>query len=207
MKMQIKNYITNDIIFEGRYISLRLALEKNKFILEGAYLRGADLRSADLEGANLRGAYLRGADLRSADLEGANLRGAYLRGAYLEGADLEGADLRSADLEGANLRGANLRGAYLEGAYLRGAYLRGAYLEGAYLRGADLEDKIYLNIKGSKHELYCIGNQIQIGCIVQPIEKWECNYKEKGKNNDYTEKEIEEYYNYIQICKKLNMKV
>jgi hypothetical protein len=127
MKIEITHRFSGNILFEGEFGSLKIALGV-------AVRRGADLGGADLRGANLCGAALRGAYLRSADL-----RGAYLGGAYLGGADLSGAYLGGADLRGAYLRSADLRGAYLRNAYLGGADLRGANLSGAYLGGAITE--------------------------------------------------------------------
>ena len=109
MKIEIKNWWTCSILFEGDFSSLAEAVV-------AAVKKGADLRSANLRGANLRGA-----DLRGADLGGADLRSANLRSADLGSANLRSADFRSADLGGANLRSANLRSANLGGANLGGA--------------------------------------------------------------------------------------
>jgi len=142
-----------------------------------------------------------------------SLEGAYLRGADLEGAYLEGANLRGAYLEGANLRGADLRGAYLRGAYLRGAYLRGADLEGADLEGADFRganlegaklDGCYLTIQGSQHCLIYYNGLLQIGCEIHSLDKWLASYEIIGNDNEYTESQIKEYYNYMKICKELS---
>ena len=51
MKVTIKHRITNAIIIEGDYESIKEALEKNHC----AYLGDADLRGADLRGADLSG--------------------------------------------------------------------------------------------------------------------------------------------------------
>ena len=57
MKIEIKSYITDSILFSGEFGSLKTALET-------ADLRGADLRDADLQRAVLQRAVLQGADLR-----------------------------------------------------------------------------------------------------------------------------------------------
>ena len=106
-------------------------------------------------------------------------------------------NLRVADLRGANLSEANLRGADL-----RVADLSGANLSGADLYGADLS-KIYLHIKGSDYDVYCIGNQIQIGCEIYTITEWEEMADEIEKREKRTKKQIKEYRKYIQICKEL----
>ena len=120
MLIQIKSWLTDKVLFEGRYGDLSQAA------VDAVRIR-ADLHDADLHGADLHGAYLHGAYLRGADLRGADLRGAYLHGAYLRGAYLLGAYLRGADLRGADLRGADLHGAYLRGADLHGADLDSKY--------------------------------------------------------------------------------
>ena len=101
--IQIKARCTNNILFEGKYESLKDcicdAVDKNAD-LRDANLSDADLRDANLSDADLRDANLSGANLRGANLRGANLRGAYLSDADLRGAYLSDADLRDADLEG-----------------------------------------------------------------------------------------------------------
>jgi len=168
----IINRYTQSVLYHSETATTVLEAVKAAF-KEGANLRGAYLRGAYLEGANLRGAYL----------EGANLRGAYLRGAYLEGANLEGA----------NLEGANLRGAYLEGANLRGAYLEGANLRGAYLP----EGMAILQIHGSMHGIVALktpnGIEVRIGCEHHPLGWWQEHYQATGRQNDYTQSQIEEY--------------
>ncbi len=116
-------------------------------------------------------------------------------------ADLRGADLRGADLRGADLRGADLRGADLRGADLRGADLRGADLRGANLRGADLYG--YVLIKGSSYELQYVNGVLKIGCEVYSLEYWLIMYDTIGKENDFTDKQIKEYKNYMDMIKKL----
>ena len=59
MKFEIRNRITNAVMYEVEADSLRQAIERKvgeRANLGGANLRGADLRDADLGGADLRGA-------------------------------------------------------------------------------------------------------------------------------------------------------
>ncbi len=72
--IQIKNWLTGAVIFEGEYPTIKDAVE-------AAVKQGVSLAYADLEGA------LEGADLRGADFRGADLRGASLIGANLEAPD------------------------------------------------------------------------------------------------------------------------
>jgi len=74
--IQIKFYWKDEVIFEGKYESIKDCVE------EAVKLK-ANLREADLWGAHLGGADLRGADLREADLRGADLREANLWGEKL----------------------------------------------------------------------------------------------------------------------------
>lgn len=56
-----------------------------------------------------------------------------------------------------------------------------------------------LYIAGSKYDVYITApNIIKIGCIEYPISKWLENYKEIGRENNFTDKEIKEYGEYIQ---------
>ena len=71
IKIEIKNWLAGDILFE--YLSENNTIKKTvaEAIKSGADLCGADLREADLRGADLCGADLCGADLREA-------KGAYM---------------------------------------------------------------------------------------------------------------------------------
>jgi uncharacterized protein YjbI with pentapeptide repeats len=84
--IQIKNWLTDAVIFEGDYPSIKAAVE-------AAVKQGVSLAYADLEGA-----YLERANLLGANLYGANLEGAYLTYAILTGAILTLANLYDAIL-------------------------------------------------------------------------------------------------------------
>ena len=98
MNIQIKNRISDELIFEQ-------SIEDNtvRATLLAAINSSADLSSADLSSADLSDAHLSGANLRGADLSSANLSSAHLSGAHLIGADLSSANLSDADLSSANL--------------------------------------------------------------------------------------------------------
>jgi hypothetical protein len=145
----------------------------------------ADLRRANLFGANLCGANLCGADLRDADLFGANLCGANLCGADLRDADLRDANLRDADLRRADLRRANLRDADLRDADLR-----------------DAKQKI-ISIKGSRHQIVAIDDDIRIGCQRFTLKKWLSHYPKIGAANGYSEAEIAEYGIYLKAIEQV----
>ena len=106
MKIQIKRYNDNSVLFEGDYETTTdavLAALKSRANLSRADLYGANLSRADLSGANLYGANLSRADLSGANLSGANLSRANLSRANLSGANLSGAELSgvkiSSDIE------------------------------------------------------------------------------------------------------------
>jgi hypothetical protein len=145
-----------------------------------ANLCGANLCDADLCGANLCGA-----NLCDADLCGANLCRANLCGANLCDADLCRANLCRADLCGANLCGANLCDADLCGANLRGA-----------------KQKI-ISIKGSRHQIVAIDDDIHIGCQRFALEKWLSHYPKIGAANGYSEAEIAEYGIYLKAIEQV----
>ena len=76
MKVQIKSWVNDGVLFEGKFGSLQLAIV-------AAVKSRADLFCANLSGANLSRANLSGANLSCANLSGANLSGANLSGANL----------------------------------------------------------------------------------------------------------------------------
>jgi uncharacterized protein YjbI with pentapeptide repeats len=97
-----------------------------------------------------------------------------------------------------DLIGANRR-ADLSGADLSGADLSGADLSGADLSGANLSLPI-ITIVGSRHTFQYVSDNITIGCEFHSIEYWKIMYDVIGRENDYTEAEIEEYHRYIKMC-------
>jgi uncharacterized protein YjbI with pentapeptide repeats len=99
MLIQIRNWKTDEVIFEldKEYISFKDAVEEA--IRQGVDLSYADLRGADLHGAKLKRANLSNADLSGADLRDADLYCANLEDSYLSGADLTGANIKYAWLD------------------------------------------------------------------------------------------------------------
>jgi len=61
-----------------------------------------------------------------------------------------------------------------------------------------------LYIQGTKHSITnCKHGYIQIGCEIHTFDELIKNYKKIGKQYDYTDKEIKEYYEYIKLFKKI----
>ena len=94
--------------------------------------------------------------------------------ADLSGADLSGADLSKADLSGANLYRANL---------------------------SHIEGKRILSFIANKHHAYFVDGILAIGCQSHPIEYWLLNYLTIGKSANYTDKQISDYYKFMEICR------
>ena len=120
----------------------------------------------------------------------------YLFRAYLSGADLSGANL-----SGANLFGANLSRAYLIGANLSEAYLIGANLSEAYLSRVDLSGaKGIIRISGTRHEVLSTTKGIWVGCMTFDFKTWKDEFKQAGMDNNYTQDQIKEYKEYLELC-------
>lgn len=94
MIIQIKNRLTNKIIVEGEYESIKDCLEKN--------------RNKDFTGADLSNMKLYKADLHEMILQNVDFRGSDLRFSKLYGSVLRDADFRGAEIWGSNINGANL---------------------------------------------------------------------------------------------------
>ena len=129
-----------------------------------------------------------------ADLRGADLGGANLREADLSRADLYGANLRGANLRGANLSEANLSGANLYGANLREADLRGANLYGAKQR--------IVQISTVRHQIVAIDDMVSIGCHKFKLTHWLEHYQQIGKEEGYSDAEIELYGKLLKALEK-----
>ena len=130
-------------------------------------------------------------NLSRANLFGADLSGAGLSRTYLSKADLSKADLSKADLSGANLFGANLFGANLAGADLFGANLSEADLSGA---------KGIIRISGTRHEVLSTTKGIWVGCLTFDFKTWKDEFKQAGMDNNYTQDQIKEYKEYLELC-------
>ena len=109
--IQIKNWRTGAVIFEGEYQSIKDAVE-------AAVKQGVSLAWANLAYEDFTDAILIGAILTRANLIGANLIGADLTDAILIGANLTWADLTRAILIRAILYGADLTDAIVTGTIL-----------------------------------------------------------------------------------------
>jgi len=130
------------------------------------------------------------ADLSYADLSNANLINADLSYANLSYADLSYADLSGADLSHANLRGADLRGADLRGADLSHAEL--SYADLSYAIGDE-----YSLFYGGKHSGWATCSHVGVGCEMHTHAEWRKRFVEIGKENEYTDEEIERYRQWI----------
>ena len=86
-------------------------------------------------------------------------------------------------------------------ANLSGANLSGADLREADLSGADMGAIIF--ISGSKHTIQFNKNygELRIGCIVCHLEYWLIMYDTIGRENCYTDQQIEEYHKYMKALK------
>lgn len=135
-------------------------------------------------------------------------RRANLTGADLTRTDLTGADLTEASLTKASLRDADLTGASLREANLTGTDLTWAKLTGTDLREADLARANLFNVVGKEiivfqfgqHFAYSCDGNIKIGCQEHSIEWWKDHYAEAGEMYGYSDKEIEMYGMFINMC-------
>ena len=134
----------------------------------------------------------------------ADLTVAYLRGADLSDANLRGANLSGADLRDANLRDANLSDANLIGADLSGADLSGTDLTGANLSGADLSrTEGIISFTLGKHFGFSFTYKgityVKIGCECHTLEHWLTNVEAIGKRHGYTDNQIQDYTDMLEL--------
>lgn len=86
---------------------------------------------------------------------------------------------------------------------------RGANLQDAYLRGANGIELPIITISGSRHTFYYHAGEITIGCNTLTVEDWLDTEKAKslGKiDESYTEAELAEYRQYVELVAKLMKK-
>lgn len=116
--IQITSVISNKILYEGKFRSVKACLEqaaRDKACLEGADLRYANLANANLDEiimprAVLNGANLTGANLSEAVLVEADFSGAALYNACLCHSDLRRCNFRDASFGATDIAGANISG-------------------------------------------------------------------------------------------------
>ena len=71
--------------------------------------------------------------------------------------------------------------------------------------GNDCKVKHTLCIHASRHTITYWGcDAIQIGCKQYTISKWLSNYENIGRSNNYSDKEIEEYWMYIDLIRRIH---
>ena len=127
--------------------------------------------------------------------------------ANLYEADLSGANLSRADLYIANFSGATLRKANFSRADLHGADLSGTDFCGADLTNTIYENRVRLEFQYQKDIAWYMGlDEIAIGCQRHPIKHWLDNYVKIGKDNEYTEEQIEKYGSWIKYIAELHKK-
>ena len=97
---------------------------------------------------------------------------------------LEAAVKSEADLSGANLYGANLREADLRGANLHGAKQR------------------IVQISTVRHQIVAIDDMVSIGCHKFKLTHWLEHYQQIGKEEGYSDAEIELYGKLLKALEK-----
>ena len=111
------------------------------------------------------------------------------------------ANLRFVDLSNANLRYADLSNANLHNADLSNADLSNADLRYANLHNADLNFANLLTFQFQRDiAYYQFDGYIRIGCELNKVSYWVENFKKIGKDNNYTELQIELYGTFINTC-------
>lgn len=139
--IQILNWKTKEVIFEGDYPNMKSAVEAA--VKQGVSLAFADLAEEILSGSNLTGANFAWADLTDANFRGATITGANFCNAILVWADFTGANLSDTNFAGADLAWANLTSANLKDSTFVGANFYSAILTNTDLTGANLKEVKY----------------------------------------------------------------
>jgi hypothetical protein len=162
MKIEIKSWLTKDVIWsyecEGNTIRLTV---------EAAVKAGVSLNNAQLNDAQLNNAELNYAKLNDAKLNYAQLNYAQLNNAELNNAQLNDAKLNYAQLNYAQLNNAELNNAQLNDAQLNDAELNYAELNNA--TGNTQRTHCYQH---GKYKLVIVGNVCHGGCTTKTLDEW-----------------------------------
>ena len=144
---------------------------------------------------------------KGAKIIGGNFWGGNFRGGNFRGGDFWGGDFWGGNFRGGNFRGGNFRGGDFWGGDFWGGNFRGGDFWGGNFRGGDYETTL-LQIQGSRHFCYLEktdkgGLLLGIGCHKKTIEEWKEAYNSIGEGEDYTQVEILEYKEYIDLYDRL----
>lgn len=101
------------------------------------------------------------------------------------------------------IRGGVIWGGEIWGGEIWGGVIRGGVIRGGVHEHGNIEVSL-LQIQGNRHFCYAYFNralevEIGIGCERHSIEWWQENYKQVGEKEKYTQDEIDEYRQYIQL--------
>lgn len=101
---------------------------------------------------------------------------------------------------GSFLGGSFLGGTFKSGYFHAGVFHAGDFCGGTF-KGGEWR-KSPLSIKGTKHLVVKVEDDfLCIGCEKRPISEWLENYEKIGRENEYSNEEILEYKEYIDIMK------
>ncbi len=99
-------------------------------------------------------------------------------------------------IHGGEFHGGEFHGGVFHGGEFHGGEFHGGVFHGGVFRGGYLK----IQIQGSMHYVNCSdGENIQIGCKSFTPEWWAENYIEVGRQQGYSDEQIEEYKRYIDL--------
>lgn len=92
-------------------------------------------------------------------------------------------------------------GVFDDGVFQGGTFYGGTFRGGGFHGGEFQHGWLPLQIQGSRHFVNIPdGIHIRIGCIKKTPEEWACQFKEIGESEGYSEAEIAEYKQYIDVA-------
>jgi hypothetical protein len=123
--------------------------------------------------------------------------GGVFRGGWFYDGEFRGGEFRGGVFYDGEFYGGVFRGGWFYDGEFRGGEFRGGVFRGGVFRSGWL----ILQIQGSRHFVNIPdGENIKIGCQEHPPKKWLSEFESIGKNNEYSENEIIEYKDYIELA-------
>ena len=125
-----------------------------------------------------------------------------IHGGLIHGGRIRGGVIYSGEIYSGEIFNGIIYSGVIYCGVIRGGEIHGGKIHGGIIYGG-IWKKSPLQIQGSRNFINTSNNNsITIGCITNTIDEWLLEYKKIGKDNNYTLEQIEEYYNYILLCKK-----
>ena len=116
---------------------------------------------------------------------------------FVNGGEFHGGEFLSGVFHGGEFHDGEFHGGEFHGGEFRGGEFRG----GEFLGGEFHTSPLF--VQGTRHFVCLVGDVLNIGCNQHSVEYWLQSFEQIGHSNCYSEEQIQEYKNYIELAAKI----